>query len=68
MSLTAPISPACPPLARPLTLLFCARNGRLLRVQVTVEQGTPLLHPPRLLKTLLQLFCATSLKMLLAET
>ena len=64
----APVLLACTPLASPLILFFCARTGRVLRVQVTVEQGTPLLHPPRLMKILLQLLCATSLKMLLAET
>ena len=68
MPLTAPILPVSPPLARPLIVFFCARVWTSACVQVTVEQGAARLHAPRLLKTPLQLFCATSRKMLLAET
>ena len=68
MPLTAPILPACPPLARPLSLLFCARVWSSAFVQVMLEQGAALVLAPNVLKTPLLLFRATPLKMLLAET
>ena len=68
MPLTAPILPVSPPLARPLIVFFCTRVWPSACVQVMLEQDAAPLLALFVLKTPLQLFCSTSLIMLLAET
>ena len=68
MPLTAPILPVSPPLARPLIVFFCARVWPSACVQVMLEQDAAPLLALFVLKSPVQLFRATPLNLLLAET